>query len=477
MKKPTYEQLLERIQELEEQKRQFDNLTENIAMGIFRTTPGLDGSFIKVNPAFVKMLGYGSKKELQEKKIEDIYFNPASRTTYLDKIIRLSFVENEELIYKRKDGSPVIISETAIAVKNSDNEVIYIEGFAENISSKKRADQELQLQKTFYKQLFNSAPEAIILHDVNDIVTDINEEFTRMFGYTREEVIGKPTNQIVAPDVYQENAAFLSGKVTKGQSVKHETKRRHKDGTLFDVSILGAPIFHGDEQLGIFAIYRDITDQKRAEAQIRNDLKEKEILLKEIHHRVKNNLNVITSLLGLQSRRITSKEQAMEAFQESRERIFSMALVHERLYMTTNFSSVDMNDYINSISRKLISAYTIAGQIQVKIEVENALLDMNTAIPCGLILNELITNSLKHAFPNGEKGILEIKFKKMPDDGFQLILSDNGIGMKTPIDAVARESLGMEIVTILVSQIGGDLKIDINNGTTFQLNIPRPGSD
>ncbi len=251
-----------------ESESKYRTLTENITVGIFRSTPGPAGKFIEVNPAFMDMLGYKDKNELMALDVAQIYQDPADRLKFSEKISREGFVKHEELILRRKDGTPVVISETAIVVKDKDGGIVCFDGIVEDITDRKKTSEELNRQKSYLEHLFNSATEAIVLHDNNDRIVDVNDEFTRMFGYSREEVVGRPINDIVASDEFREEAARISKEVLKGQRIALESQRKKKDGTLISVSIIGAPIFHDGKQIGDYAIYRDITEHQKAEEEI-----------------------------------------------------------------------------------------------------------------------------------------------------------------------------------------------------------------
>jgi PAS domain S-box-containing protein len=255
-------------QALQESEEKYRTLTENINVGIFRSTPGSRGKFLEVNPALVRMLGYKRKQELFVKDVAEIYQNPKDRLAFSKKMTRNGFVRNEEFRLKKKDGTPIIVSETAQAVKDERGKVVYFDGIVEDITERKRAVEEILIQKTYFERLFNSAPEAIVLHDNNDIILDVNDEFTRLFGYAREEAIGRPINRLVAPKEFGQEAIGLSDKVIHGVRVEIDSRRTRKDGTLVDVSILGAPIVHDGKQMGVYAIYRDITERKRAEEEL-----------------------------------------------------------------------------------------------------------------------------------------------------------------------------------------------------------------
>ena len=190
-------------------------------------------------------------------------------------------------------------------------------------------------------------------------------------------------------------------------------------------------------------------------------------MIKEIHHRVKNNLMVISSLLSLQSRYIKDKE-ARGLFRESQNRARSMALIHELLYRSEDLKSIEFGDYILSLSKELFHLYSVDGLIELKIDVDDIYLDINTSIPLGLIVNEVVTNSLKHAFPDGRAGVIHVDFHKT-DDHYEFKVKDNGIGFPEDLDFENTDSLGLQMVTSLTRQIEGNIELDRNNGTEFKI--------
>jgi two-component sensor histidine kinase len=218
---------------------------------------------------------------------------------------------------------------------------------------------------------------------------------------------------------------------------------------------------------------QEINERKRAEEKITASLKEKEVLLKEIHHRVKNNLQVISSLLKLQCRSIPDK-QTIAIFQESQNRIESMAFIHEQLYQSKNLSRIDFNEYICKLASSLFCAYEVsANTIALKINVDNVLLDIHAAIPCGLIINELVSNSLKYAFSAGKKGELSIGMRSDNDHDYTLIVADNGVGFPKDIDFQNTKSLGLQLVNALTDQLEGTIELNSHIGTEFKITFTR----
>jgi two-component sensor histidine kinase len=221
------------------------------------------------------------------------------------------------------------------------------------------------------------------------------------------------------------------------------------------------------EYTGALAMITDITERKLAEEKIKISLKEKEVLLKEIHHRVKNNLQVISSLLKLQSGYIKD-EEALSLFTDSYNRVRSMALIHEKLYQSEDLARVNAAEYINNLITNLFRSYNVSSQkIRLAVEVESIWLDVDTAIPCGLIINELVSNALKYAFKSQEDGELFIHFSLNQQNDINLLVRDNGVGLPPDFDIEETESLGLQLVYNLTGQLNGKIQIDSSKGTSF----------
>jgi len=207
----------------------------------------------------------------------------------------------------------------------------------------------------------------------------------------------------------------------------------------------------------------------KANKELEKSLKEKEALLKEIHHRVKNNMQIVSSLLRLQSRKIKDKK-VLGIFNQSQNQIKSMAFIHEKLYQSKSFSRIDFGSYIEKLIKHL--AYFYEGEkkeIKFNINIENIYLEINRAIPLGLITNELVTNSLKYAFPTGEKGEIYIHMKKSPEGKFTIVIGDDGLGVKSSKEIFESETLGVQIVQDLVRQIKGTIELDIEKGLAYRI--------
>ena len=215
---------------------------------------------------------------------------------------------------------------------------------------------------------------------------------------------------------------------------------------------------------------REVAERKRAEDQIKASLREKEVLLQEVHHRVKNNMQIISSLFSLQSRHIKDK-RALEIFKSSQNRVRSMALIHERFYQSEDMAKVDFAEYAQSLTSHLFSSHgTKPGAVKLNLKIKDVFLDLNTAIPCGLIINELVSNSLKHGFPGEKNGEIKIAMHPLDKNGMEVIVSDNGVGLPKGMDFIGTKTLGLHLVNLLAEdQLHGDIKLDRTKGTSFHI--------
>ena len=303
-------------------------------------------------------------------------------------------------------------------------------------------------------------------------VLRVNSEFTRLFGYEIDEIKGRSLDNLIVPEDHYDNAYSFTKKVAGGESVAFEAVRKRKSGALLNVSVLASPIILDGKLLAVYGIYRDISKRKQAEKKIKTSLKEKEVLLREIHHRIKNNLQIISSLLKLQLQYLEGKQYA-DILKNSQNRIKSISLIHEMLYQSKHLSKINFKKYIRTLTDYLFrSCWDSPGKIALKIESGNVSLPVDNAIPCGLIIHELISNSLKHAFPDGKEGKIKIALHSINEKDIKLVVSDDGVGMPDDLDFRNTKSLGLHLVTILAEdQLNGEIKLDRDKGTEFQIKL------
>lgn len=265
---------------------------------------------------------------------------------------------------------------------------------------------------------------------------------------------------------------ILLKKVVLGEPKRFESKFIYKNKEHWLELFINAIKDVDGNVSEISMVAHDITEKKKAEQEIVDSLKEKEVLLKEIHHRVKNNLQVISSILNLQSS-FVHDEKILDVLQESRNRIRSMAIIHENLYRTTNFSSINFTSYILNLATNLVASYRISeSKVELKYDMDQLDLVLDQAIPCGLLVNELITNAIKYAFPDENKGHIVISLKEKKDRIF-LSIKDDGVGLPDDFEIESSDTLGLQLVLTLVEQLDGELKFNKTEGTEFLINFEK----
>ncbi len=345
-----------------------------------------------------------------------------------------------------------------------------------DVTECKNTEDLLNKSKEFAEIIINSMKDAIYVIDVIDFkIIEVNSVFLEIYGMKKEEVIGRTcyeiTHKRAEPCTSPEEKCPLSETLTTGKHSTAEHIHYTKHGQMRYNEVSTSPIKDKNGKIvNVIHVTRDITERKLAEEQIARSLKDKETLLKEIHHRVKNNMQIVSSLLDHQIQYIEDKK-IISMFKESQNRILSMSLVHEKLYQSRDLARINFFDYINDLVANLFQSYmAISSKITPSIDIENIQLDIDFAIPCGLIINELVTNSLKYAFSEEAKGEIRIVFRRTCGDMYELIVSDNGIGISADIDFRKTGSMGLHLVTILSEhQLHGEINLIRKKGTEFQI--------
>jgi PAS domain S-box-containing protein len=323
-----------------------------------------------------------------------------------------------------------------------------------------------------FEAVVETAGDGIITADEWGRVESFNAAAEHIFGYAADEIEGRGIHTLLgaeggggagAPTPQQRGATLY-----ESIGARREAAGRRKDGSVFPVEVNVGEVTFGERRI-FTLILRDITERKREEAKIKSSLREKEVLLKEIHHRVKNNLQIISSLLNLQSAHIRDP-RALEVFKEGQGRVRSMALIHEKLYQSDDLARVDFSEYISNLAAYLFRSYAVnAGGVRLSVEAEGVMLGVDAAIPCGLIINELVSNSLKHAFPGGKGGSIEITLRPDGPERLRLCVSDDGVGLPPGFDVHDTPSLGLQLVNTLARQLGGAVEVGGGAGAEFNI--------
>jgi PAS domain S-box-containing protein len=398
----------------------------------------------------IEMLVPGQFREHHPDMRSAFFYNPHSRP----------MGKGRDLRALRKDGSefPVEIGLNPIETDEGTKVLSAIV----DISERKRMEERL-------RQIVESAPNAIVMINKQGIIEMVNAQTERVFGYPREELLGQ-TIEMLVPERFQGHhpnmrTVFFSDPQSRPIGKGRDLYARRKDGSEFPVEIGLNPI-ETDEGTKVLSAIVDISDRKQKELKIEAALKEKDIMLGEIHHRVKNNLQVVHSLLDLQSSQI--KDPAVqEMLRDSQNRIRSMALIHQSLYQSKDFARVNFNTVLETLVPILLQSYRAGDQsVEFALQTEEVHISLNLAIPCGLIINELITNAIKHAFPDKRQGLISVRLFQ-ENQQITLSVSDNGKGIPPDLDLQQCGTLGLQLVYLLTEQLNAELSIQRANPTCF----------
>ncbi|MFY0699060.1 MAG: PAS domain S-box protein [Balneola sp.] len=444
----------------------FMDLYNSITDAIYLLNPL--GVIVDVNAGLTKTFGY----EKEEVIGQQIKFLSASGK-YDDELITdylKRAKDGESISYEgwgeKKNGE---VFPTEVLMNSGsylDEDVIIV--VERDVSERLLSHQELKHRESMFSNLFHSSPIGIAQLDRHQEIESVNQSFEEIFGYTQKEVKGLELDKLIVPeDEYQDALELSTSEIAKVYS----GKRRTKSGNIIDVIVCAVPVIVDGKIISMYGIYVDITERKRAEEKLKSNLREKEVLLAEIHHRVKNNLAVITGLLELQALN-SENEDAHKVLKDSQMRVNSIALVHELLYQSDDFSQVDIPNYLKDLTRVISNSLERrAIPVQIEFDLDQIELEITQAIPCGLILNEILTNSYKHAFTEREEGEIFISFKNC-EDKIVYKVSDNGVGLPEENEAV-KQSLGMTLVKTLGRQLNAETNIYSDNGANFEFKFSK----
>ncbi len=425
------------------------------------------GRITDTNAAMERMTGI-SRDELIGTDFKSCFCEPERAQEGYQQVFSRGHVTNYPLSVRHRNGVTCEVLLNATLYLDDHGQVAGIFAVARDITETKRAEEALKESERKFRTIIDVSPVPKMLVDEHQRLNFLNQAFVSQYGYAMSDI---PTMESFWQHVCP-GPEYRRWAQEKWQhhltSAEHDGKPfepielmiRCRDETIRTVMGSASPL--GASYVGShLIILYDITEQKRGR-QMEKSLREKEALLKEIHHRVKNNLAVVSSLLSLQAK---NRDPAVRALlEESRQRVKSMALVHEKLYQTKNVSAVNFDEYVRTIVGEIISLFQIdPSAIKTEIMVENIQLDLETAIPCGLIINELLTNAFKYAFPKNRTGTIRVHFTR---DGevYTLKVSDDGVGMPSDFNPESTQTLGLELVHVLAGQLGGDLKLHSHEG-------------
>jgi PAS domain S-box-containing protein len=424
----------------------------------------VDGRILEANDKALAAYGY-SREEMRGLGVHDLR-SPETRAGAGDQLAQLLTAEGMhfETAHCRRDGSvfPVNVSSRAFSV----GEERYIHSLVRDLTEERRD----QAERAFYAGLTRRMRDAVIVTDAEARVVAYTGAAQAIYGLTEAEALGRDIRDVVTHDSPSEELARHRAELAAGEPSRLQTRALRKDGTWIELDVM-VDVLHDEAGhiTGHFSVSRDITTLKAVEATLHAALGERETLLKEVHHRVKNNLQMMVSLFALEAGAVKDPE-AVAALLDSQERLRSMALIHEQLYQAPDLARIDFGAFVQLVVGGLGTVFGARPGVVFDVKVGDAWLGVDTAIPCALIVNELVSNALKYAFPGGRGGRIEVALRALPTLGsFALSVADDGVGLPEGFDPAKSATLGMQLVAILARQLHGHLTIDRSRGSRFEI--------
>ncbi len=481
----TEEQRKQAESSLRESEQRFKEVAENALEWIWEVDE--NGLYTYASPIIETTLGYKPEEIVGKKHFYDL-FHPEDREA-LKKAALAAFAERQP--FKKfpnrnvhKNGNIVWLLTSGVPTYDEKGRFTGYRGADSDITESKKAEEILRANEQLTRTVIENSPIGISIRDMHGTLILSNEAWQKIWGLTKTEIVAysKTREKLV----FDDKDKYLSAHF-------EEIRRVYEKGGEYYIPELKLSIPKKDKANWISQLFyaitddegkvqrvviltEDISERKKASEQIKNDLHEKEILLNEIHHRVKNNLQVISSLLKLQEYYMKDKK-VLEIFRKSENRIRSMALIHQKLYETRDFVHIDVESYIKGLSKMLFGSYEISpAKIKLELEIQNIALDISRAIPIALILNELISNSLKYAFPEDKRGEIKIVLKEIKKNNCSLIYKDNGIGLPDNIDHKTTNTLGIQLINMLTQQISGEISLLKEEGALYNITFKTKSS-
>jgi len=422
---------------------------------------GNDRRVIEFNRAAEESFGYG-REEVLGRHVQMLY----ARGHEHDMVHEQTLLRGRmltEISNRRKNGEEFPCLLASSILRDAEGRQIGVMGISRDISERKQTERALRESQEYAQSILLSSLDMIIAVDNDRHIIEFNAAAEECFGHTRDEVIGKHVSMLYADaddHSWVHRLTRLEGRLVT------EVRNRKKSGDEFPALLASSCLRDLDGvEIGVMGISRDITEQKLAEEALQAALREKEILLRELHHRVKNNLQVISGLFFLQSR-ATKDEEARRTLQEAENRIHALGLIHEKLFQRRNLDRIDFGTYVRELMDNLLVAYSLDAQdIDLVVRAKEVSLGVEKAIPCALLLNELVSNALKHAFPDGRDGEIRVVFDREEDLGrYRLVVRDNGIGPPDGFDLRSGRSVGLQIVRLLTEQMRAEVLVETEGG-------------
>ncbi|MDI6644238.1 MAG: PAS domain S-box protein [Methanobacteriaceae archaeon] len=457
-------------EELNQQKDFLETILDNAPIMIAHINK--KGYPIYVNKMWEEKLGWPLKDTSQRDIFKELYPDPEYREYVIDYINRSEGTWSD---FKTRTRDGRILDTSWANIKLDDGTNI---GMGQDITERKKMERIIQKSELKYRLLFETMSQGVVYQDYNGNIISANPAAQEILGLTLDQMMGRSSLDPRWKSIHEDGTEFPGE--THPSMVALKTGKNVKNVIMgvFNpdqncyrwININAMPQFRDGETkpYQVYTTFEDVTESKNAEKKIKKSLKEKEVLLREIHHRVKNNMQIISSLLNLQLLQIDD-QNIMRFFMDTQARVKAMAMIHEKLYESKDLSYIPFSDYVKRLLSQLFDSYAQdPSRIKLVLDIEEIYYNIETAIPLSLILNELVLNVLKHAFPGVMQGQLTIKLEKM--DGINILtVADDGVGISEEIDFRNTTTLGLELVNSLVNQIDGEIELDRSHGTKFTI--------
>jgi|GEM_PF-743207 PAS domain S-box-containing protein len=426
-----------------------------------------DYCIVYLNPAAQKLFGAEKPEQILGKSPLEI-FHPEYRKIVIERITKMHETGKEVETIEEKiinlHGVTIDVEVTATPFLLNGKAAIQV--VLRDISERKNAEFALRESEEKFHALVENAADAFFLHDFNGKIIEINKQTCNNLGYSRDELLA-----MSIPDIEQDYSLSKAQEAWEsipiGRPITLSSHEKRKDGSVFPVEVRLICIYLKGRKL-ILGLIRDVTERKHAEEALQSSLQEKDVLMRELYHRTKNNMQVISSMLGLKALYVKDS-YTCDILKDMESRILSMALVHKRLYESKNLSRINLKDYILELSNLLLDNYKVdVSKVSMRLELEDINVLIDTAIPCGMIINELLSNSIKYAFPGARRGEIEIHLCRLTPEMIELKVSDDGIGMPGDYDFNQQNSLGsLLLFSIVENQLQGEISYEFTKGVSF----------
>lgn len=463
-------EVLKAQEELQQSEQRFRGAFETAAHGM--ALVDINGRFLQINQAFCNIIGY-TKEEILTIDFQKITY-PDDLELDMQNVKNL--LDGKEKTYRmekryfHKDGHIIWVILSVSLVRDKNDNPLYFVSQVIDITERKMAEDVIKKQQEFSTGILAAMRDGFSLVNPQGEQIDVNEAFCQMTGFSREELIG-----VVAPNYpYWPPEEFDNINQAFERSIQLDFENfelifMRKNGERFPVIVSPAPLIDSEGNIISFvATVKDITERKLAEQEKQKLLQEKELLLKEVHHRTRNNMNIMMSLLSLQASKLND-EIAIEALKDAGKRMKSMTVLYDKLYNTSNFKELPANEFLSSLIDEIVNIFPNGEMIKISKDLDNFLLDSGTLLSLGIIINELITNAMKYAFEDRENNEISVTAKINIDEHVVITFQDNGVGLDEFIDVDTSKGLGLMLVSALTKQINGKISIERNDGTKFIL--------